>query len=417
MQSNVPLLRKDLDFIPVEHEEQQFVAIRDHLGLARPGLALPLPLFRLLAQLQPESTLSDMQAIMAQQSQGQVLTMEQLRGMVQELDEAFLLESEGFAEARDRVMQEFVAGDSRPAVMAGQAYPDDPETLRNWLEATIIAGAKPEEKAGALRALVAPHIDPGIGASVYARAYAALEGAAPERVIVLGVGHQLDTGIFSCSDKQYQTPFGALATDAELATSLLSLRGGAAMAANGLPLMAPDDFAHRNEHSIEFQLLFLQHFLGQSSLPVLPLLCGSLLYGLPEYSRQAFQDFAGPLLEPLRQAIAEEGGRTLLVAGVDFSHIGPKFGHQKQALELEEETRAHDTALLECLCAGDAEGFWKESARVQDSYNVCGFSVLATLLEVLPQNVVNNGEQLGYELWHEQPTASAVSFAAAAFRE
>ncbi len=416
MQQSVPLLRKDLDFIPVEHENQQFVAIRDHLGLAKPGLALPMPLFRLLVELQPGGTLSDMQAILTQQSQGQAPTMEQMREMLQELDQAFLLESETFASARDKVMQEFVAGNARPAVMAGQAYPDEPETLRNWLEATIISGAQPETKTGALRALVAPHIDPGIGAGVYARAYASLEGAAPERVLVLGVGHQLDTGVFSSCDKTYHTPLGSLSCDQELAQSLLALRNDDTVAANGLPLMAPDDFAHRNEHSIEFQLVFLQHFLGQTDLNIAPLLCGSLLYGLPEYSRQAFLDFAGPLLEALLRSLEKDKGRTLAVAGVDFSHIGPKFGHQKQAREMEEATRAHDAALLECLCAGDAEGFWKESARVQDSFNVCGFSALATLLEILPQDV-GRGEMLGYELWHEEPTASAVSFAAAAFRE
>jgi len=411
MQNTVPLLRKDLDFIPVEHEGQQFVLVRDHLGLVRQGQALPLPLFQLLARLTPGGSLSDMQALLAELSQGQSMPMEQMRQMVQDLDEAYLLESEGFFQAREGVMREFVAGGSRPAVMAGQAYPADAETLRTWLEATIMAEAQPVAEDGRLVGLVAPHIDPGIGAAVYAKAYAGVQHATPERIVVLGVGHQLDAGMYSCSDKEHHTPLGALACDPELASALTGLRG--ATAPEGPRLMAPDDFAHRNEHSVEFQLVFLQHLLAGAHFSIAPLLCGSLLYGLPEYSRQAFLDTAGPLLEPLRAAVQDQAGRTMVVAGVDFSHIGPKFGHEQQAAALEQETRSHDAALLECLCACDADGFWKESARVRDRYNVCGFSALATLLEILPPC---QGRQLGYELWHEQPTASAVSYAAASFR-
>lgn len=410
----MPPLRKDLDFIPLEHENQQFILVRDPLGLVREGQALPLPLFRLLAQLPPGGSLSDMQALLAEQSGAQPPAMEQMREMVRELDEAFLLESESFIQAREQVMREFVASSSRPAVMAGQAYPADLETLGTWLDSTLLGTAAPGEEARPLKALVAPHIDPGIGATAYAKAYGALQGSAPERVVILGVGHQLGDALFSCCDKEFQTPFGPLACDRTTVQALKNFREPGAPSESVPGLMARDDFVHRNEHSIEFQLVFLQHVLRHNRFDITPLLCGSLLYSLPEYSRQAFLDTAGPLLEVLRQAVASPESKTLLVAGVDFSHIGPKFGHDKPARELENETRAHDRALLERLCAQDAEGFWEESARVRDRYNVCGFSALATLLEILPPC---QGEELGYELWHEEPTASAVSFAAAAFRE
>ena len=44
-------------------------------------------------------------------------------------------------------------------------------------------------------------------------------------------------------------------------------------------------------------------------------------------------------------------------------------------------------------------------------YNVCGFSVLSLLLELLPGI---KGQVLGYDLWQEDGTESAVSFAAMA---
>ena len=71
----------------------------------------------------------------------------------------------------------------------------------------------------------------------------------------------------------------------------------------------------------------------------------------------------------------------------------------------------YDQALRE-LVARDAEAFWGEARRVEDRYNVCGLTALACLLEILPPCACR---VLGYELWHEAPTQSAVSFAAALF--
>lgn len=399
----IPSLRRDLDYIPFEHEGERFVFIRDPLGLVREGQAIPLPLLRLLMELPPGLNLEAMVAWLGQKTEGRIGTREQVLHLVSELDGARLLESESYLQLRGQVVREFVAAPLRPQVMAGQAYPGEPGDLRAWLEGTLALGREGTGSGNAVAALVAPHIDPGLGAPVYAEAYRALQGAAYRRVIVLGVGHQLPEGLFSFSPKSFQTPLGVLPNAVELTRSLQAAGGCACTA---------DDFAHRQEHSVEFQLIFLQQLL-QGDFALVPVLCGSLLYGLPEYSRQAFLDAAGPLLERLAQVLREPDEPTLLVAGVDFSHIGPKFGHEQTARELEAETRAHDEALLQALCAGDADALWAESARVRDRYNVCGFSALATLLEVLPPS---RGQRLGYALWHEEPTASAVSYAAAVFR-
>jgi hypothetical protein len=102
----------------------------------------------------------------------------------------------------------------------------------------------------------------------------------------------------------------------------------------------------------------------------------------------------------------------LIVAGVDFSHIGPKFGHDQPATHLQGQAETHDKKLLKALSNGQADAFWEESIAVEDRFNVCGFSALACLLEVLPSS---EGHVLNYEVRHEQPTRSAVSFAAVGF--
>ena len=100
------------------------------------------------------------------------------------------------------------------------------------------------------------------------------------------------------------------------------------------------------------------------------------------------------------------------MAGIDFSHVGLKFGHDAPAAYLTGQSEAHDKSLLKHICAQDTDHFWEESIRVTDQFNVCGFSALACLLEVLPPS---KGQLLDYQIWHEDATRSAVSFAAVVF--
>lgn len=217
------------------------------------------------------------------------------------------------------------------------------------------------------------------------------------------MGHRLTDGLFCLTEKDFLTPFGLVRTDKAFIRKLRAAAPG---------FVSKDDFAHRSEHSIEFQILFLQRLLPVDSFTIVPILCGSVQSSVPEYLRSAYLSRVGPFAGVLRESL-ENPEETLLVAGVDFSHIGPKFGHDRPASQLETDATTHDRSLLESLCRLDAEQFWEESSRVGDRFNVCGFSALALLLEILPPC---RGSTLHYEVWHEEATRSAVSFAAAAFR-
>ena len=117
-------------------------------------------------------------------------------------------------------------------------------------------------------------------------------------------------------------------------------------------------------------------------------------------------------MDGLKEILAGPNEETLLLAGVDFSHVGPKFGHPSKAKQMQDQTEAHDRSLMEHLATMDADGFWAESIRVNDRFNVCGFSALAAVMKVLSPA---KGEILDYEFNHEAPTRSAVSFTAMVF--
>ncbi len=399
MSDALPALRPDLEFIPVTHEGRRLFLVRDPLGLVREGYALDARLGPLLARLDGTATVKDLQTEWMRQDCSALASTLDMASLVADFDAVFLLDSPTFRQARSRVVAQFAAESARPAFLLGKAYPEEPAALSALLDDILGPPQAPGQTLP--RALVAPHIDLEVGRGAYARAYGRLRGGTARRVVVLGVGHGLESGLFCLSGKDFQTPLGVTKADSPACEALRQAGAG---------VLSTDDFAHRAEHSIEFQLLFLQHLLGPQSFSLVPILCGPARLSLSQYSRPEFLRVAGRFLLALEKVCAEPG--TLVVAGVDFSHIGPKFGHECPAASLEVEAMAHDQRLLELCATRDADGFWAESARVQDRFNVCGFSALATLLEVLPQGP---GQVLGYDLWREAPTESAVGFGAVVF--
>ncbi len=400
---NLPRIRRDLEFFPIQHQGQQVVLIRDSLGLVEEGKAVGLPLYQIMALLDGVTTFADLQMAFMRQQGGVLVSRDEINRLLAHLDESFLLDSENYRRARDQIIADFTSRRVRPCSHCGKSYPDNPSELKARLDEILHCEPPPPDPGGGVVALIAPHIDLTVGHRGYSTAYQMLKGTAPSRIIVLGVGHHLQNGLFSITDKDFETPLGVIRADQEAVRRLRE---------SGRDIIAADDFVHRSEHSIEFQVLFVQHLLDDRPVAIVPILCGSLQVGIPEYSRQAYRQTAGPFLDTLRALLEEPGEDTLVVAGVDFSHIGPKFGHEMPATAMETQARTHDQSLLEHLRRLDADSFWEESRSVRDRFNVCGYSALACLLEVLPEC---RGEILHYETWHEAPTRSAVSFASAVF--
>ncbi len=396
-------LRRDLEFYPVQFQGKQLILIRDHLGLVQEGKAVEIPLYQLMVLLDGTTTISDLQMVLMRQRGGMLVSSDEVKSLIAHLDNAFLLESEKLEKARNCVVEEFVSRRVRLSSHSGRAYPADPSELKTRLDEILSLQPDSQKPGGEVLALMAPHIDLSVGAKIYSRAYQALKGLAPRTVIILGTGHQMTQGLFAVSDKDFETPLGITECD-QSSVEKIRAAGGAVIAKN--------DFAHRAEHSIEFQLLFLQHILPKDSFTIVPVLCGSPHTTLPECSRRAYREKAGGFLDALKHILEYPGKESLLAAGVDFSHIGPKFGHEMPAQYLKGHSEVHDRALLEALSVQDADAFWEESGKVKDQYNVCGFAALACLLEVLPPC---KGHFLGYEMWHEEATRSAVGFAAMAF--
>ncbi len=392
----VPRPRRDVQYIPIQYKGQPYVMVQDRLGLVKEGILLPPNLYGVLLLLDRCTSIEEVQVTLTRQQGGLLVSKEEVLSLIEYMDRLNLLDTERLEKEKKRLVEEFSSLSMRPFVFGDRAYPSDRGSLSRFVE-EILSESPPSPFDSPPKAVIAPHIDIGVGRKGYAASYSALKGLSYENVVILGIGHGLSEGVYCVSTKDFDTPFGLVENHGDATSYLLEM---------GSSVVSPNDFEHKFEHSIEFQLVFLKYLLGDFKL--VPILCGSLGYFLPEYRRDIFLERCGPFLDALSEVVSWDN--TLVVAGVDFSHIGPKFGHERDVYALKEEASSHDRSLLDALCERDMDEMWRISAQVEDRYNVCGFSALATLGEVVGYTYMR---VLHYEMSVEPPTSSGVGFASA----
>ena len=396
----MPKLRKDIEIIPTIYDGKRALLVKDSLGLIKDPFLIHGEILSFLGLIDGNRTIRDIQLDLIRMKKGAFVSSQEVEKILTELDSIFLLESETYLREKEKTLVSYSLLTKRAAFHAGRSYPQEPGELRMFLNSFFTQDKEPPFQGREAAALIAPHIDLNVGRKAYARAYQVIREARPKRVLLLGTGHSLYNSLFSLTEKDFETPLGTLRTDKDWVRTLR-------LAGKGI--VASDDIAHRSEHSLEFQLLFLQYLFG-SDFSFIPILCGPVQPYLQNVSRPrdipGLEKFLGAL-----ESYLKEQDSTLVVVGIDLSHVGPKFGHGQRASFLKMEAKSHDMALLEAVCEGDVEEFWKETKRINNRYNVCGLSCLATLLEIYPQR---KGYLLDYEFWEEEATQSAVSFAAVA---
>jgi len=153
---------------------------------------------------------------------------------------------------------------AREPAVAGSFYPADPSALQSLLGDLLSTCESPSLPPP--KALIVPHAGYPYSGPVAASAYAALPRVAAQitRVVLLGPAHRkVIHGIAVPTVQAFNTPLGAVPLDQTAIARALTL-----------PTVHYDDAAHRLEHSLEVQLPFLQHQLGDFTL--LPLLVGEL---------------------------------------------------------------------------------------------------------------------------------------------
>ncbi len=335
----------------------------------------------ILGLLDGRHSLLDIQAAFARHF-GTLLFREQLLEVIHTLDEQLFLDSPRFAAHQAEIRAEFLRAQSRPARLAEKSYPAEAEALATMLDAYFRAPEGPGEtrptpSAERLAGLILPHIDFARGGACYAWGYREAEALPTvDRWVILGTAHAPIEKPFALTRKDFETPLGRAETDRSFVDRLLARVGAGYL---------EDEFAHRGEHSIELQAVFLRHQTPPNRpLQIVPVLCGSFHRFVEE--RRSPEDDPGVarLLAGLRETLDESGGRTMILASADLAHIGPQFGDPSPVTpgQLREIADA-DREALAAVETGDAGMFFAAVARDGNRRRICGLPPIYSALWVL----------------------------------
>jgi MEMO1 family protein len=404
MSPALPALRRDLDVMLSPVRDRPGLLMRDPFRYTEDVLIIPPPLVPFLRLFDGRHLQADLETALAHAS-GESGTLDVARHLVDTLDRGFL-ESDAFRERRDARHEDFAGAARRGAVHAGAAYPDEQKALVRWLEAGM--GDRADGRAGGERlvGLAAPHVSPEGGWRSYAAAYKSLPPRDGVRTaVVLGTSHYGEPETFGLTRKPFVTPLGETGTDTAV-VDRLARDGGAAV--------RMEDYCHAVEHSIEFQVVFLQHVWGRD-VAIVPVLCGPFARATVDGGRPEDDPGVARFLDGLRELAAHEQDRLLWVLGVDLAHVGRRYGDETKARAGEgslHEVARRDRERLDRVAEGDADGFWRLLREGGDDLRWCGASPLYTFLRAVGPV---RGDVLEYEQWNIDPE-SVVSFAAVAFR-
>ena len=251
-----------------------------------------------------------------------------------------------------------MGGPIRTSPIAGTWYPGDPAAIAAEVD-EYLARVPHSPPPGRLVALISPHAGLRYSGPVAAHAYSLLRGRSGLTAVLVGPSHRMAfDGVAVATRGAFETPLGRVPIDEEIAGRLVA-HGGKIV-----DEMRP----HREEHSLEMQLPFLQHIVP--AVRIVPVLMGSQERGEAEMLARAL---VGAL----------EGSDALLIASSDLSHYHPA-----------PEANALDTKVVEDVRRLDPEGLMDRLERFHG--HACGGGPMVAVMKAARDRGANRATILEY---------------------
>jgi len=390
--------------MPSPSPEHPGLFIRDPYHYTDAMLVIPPPLVECLRCFDGEQTELDLRETLVRIT-GELDVSRLHQHLVETLSAAGFLEDETFAAMEAAGKREFAEAPIREPAHAGSAYPEDAAEMSaqmsEWMSGTDVRAAAD----GNLIGIAAPHVSPSGGWQSYRDAYRMIGQEHKDKTfVILATSHYGEPETFGLTRKPFRTPLGDTATDTGLVDWL---------ATHGGPGVQMEDYCHSFEHTIELQVIFLQHLLGPG-VKILPVLIGSFAHSIYLGGKPEDDDKVKAFHQALGELRDREGDKLLFVLGVDMAHMGMRYSDQFTAIANEGAmlaVEARDQKRIQRINALDADGFWELVQDQRDDLKWCGSSPFYTFLRTAPKA---RGELLRYEQWNIDER-SVVSFAGIAF--
>jgi AmmeMemoRadiSam system protein B len=357
--------------------------MHNSMQLTEAAIALPQALGPFAMLCDGQHTIPEIRAKLAVQY-SLTLSQGEIEQLLKQFDDALILDSDNLKQAKQQALAAYRATPFRMPALAGLSYPADPRQLRTLLQGYLDEVSRQHPSPGS-RGLISPHIDYPRGGHVYAQVWASAAQAVREAelIIIFGTDHKGDFGTLALTPQNYASPLGVMPTDQAVVDRLAEILGPDAAFA--------EELHHRDEWSIELDLVWLQYLRAEKPCPLVPILCGSFGHFMQNEANIADEPKFKAFSKLLQAEMAQR--RTLIVASGDLAHLGPAFEGPPLDAAAQTRMKVDDEALLATLSGGDAPTFFN-FMKGQYHRNVCGLSPFYFMLDLLGQS---RGTTLAYD--------------------
>jgi AmmeMemoRadiSam system protein B len=361
----IPALR-NFQAWPVKQKDKQFIALRDPYMLTKDTMVVPTNVFAAIQRIDGDTTAEDIAASIK-------IKPEQFIELIQKLDQVGLLWGPTASKLEKEALERLHEEGAFPIRSSGSLGETDDECraqMENWFNET----EDPEFEQPIL-GVVAPHLDYDRGWPNYASAYYSWqEKDIPDRVIIFGTNHFGEGDGVVLSTIGFNTPLGTCPVDQKVVDKLVDEFG------EGL---TKDLIDHAAEHSIELQLPWIQHCFGDVQI-VAALIPNPLIEMIEDSSESNVRTSTDEFIPALRKILDEVGGKTLVVASADLSHVGQQFGEPRAVDDQRKfDVERHDREMMTKFIANDADEFVAAMKWHNNATNWCSVGNMSAAIQLL----------------------------------
>lgn len=252
----------------------------------------------------------------------------------------------------------------RKPIVAGQFYEKDKEKLTEQIEGCfrhrLGPGALPKkQRKGMIIGVVSPHAGYPYSGPCAAHAYKAIaESEFPDLYVLLGPSHfAFHKTCFSMDD--WETPLGVAKTDGDF---------GGLLEANMIDIIP---FPHKEEHSIEVQLPFLQYISKGKEMRFVPIMIAD-----------DWKDTA-PLIARAIKQYESRDKKVCIITSSDFTHYGFNYGFIPFIENIKNNLYALDKGAIDEILKVNAFGFVNYCGKT--GATICGRAPIAAMLTILKE--------------------------------
>jgi len=379
---------RDLSPRWIQRQDGVFLHLEDDLGLAKTAVQIPQNLTPILLLCDGTRALPAINGALL--LQGISIGEKRIYNLIEQLDDALLLENGKFAAEKVKAIQKYRNSKHRPMSFAGTIYPSTISDLDLFIEESkskFKRSGQSDEYDGVLQGLLSPHIDFARGYATYAELWKEseedLDGI--EQVVILGTDHSGGLGSITPTMQNYQTPYSELETDLE----------GIKLVETAISGKDPynEELHHIKEHSIELALTWLHNSMEGKQFKLLPILCGSFQKFIIDKQQPDSDETINNVIDSISEY--RKRARTLVIAAGDLAHVGPEFGDETTMDELSlGDLASKDHISLASIEKGDPDNFFQTSAEEADVRKICGLTPIYLMGKILSDC---KGYSVGYD--------------------